>query len=65
MPAASRKRNKGKERKAKKKEVENGKSYNSWQCWARGKNPNGVVIFPCNHGLAEVPRTNLILFLAT
>ena len=37
MPASSRKRNKGKDRKAKKEESKRIEMYNDWQSWARGK----------------------------
>ena len=54
----SRKRNKGKERKAKKAEVESEKIENkrrvvrtTWQCLARGVDLNGQSI-ECNHGIA-------------
>jgi len=64
MPASSRKRNKGKERKAKKaaekevaiqeqNEVERRWLMNSWQNWIRGDIKGGLTI-QCSHGLEEV-----------
>jgi len=62
MPASSRKKNKGKDRKAKKEESKRLKAYNDWQNWARGKSKkiygiaSGQVleIPQCNHGLVAV-----------
>ena len=64
----SRKRNKGKERKAKKAEqkverIENEKMvvHKRWQGWARGENmlDNGSIITQCNHGCAlMIPHDN-------
>ena len=51
----SRKRNKGKERKAKKAEQELKIVRERWQGWARGKNmlkEDGSIITQCNHGCA-------------
>jgi len=57
MPASSRKRNKGKDRKAKKaaeKEVaKRVEAKNTWYNWARG-NMSGAVFIECNHGFGEV-----------
>ena len=57
MPPSSRKRNKGKDRKAKKR-IE---MYNTWQNWARGESKNlfsgsrqVLEVKPCNHGLVPV-----------
>jgi len=59
MPSSSRKnrkRNKGKERKAKKEEAVRVDIYTKWHSWATGKTPEkDVVIVHCNHGLAAVP----------
>ena len=62
---ASRKRNKGKERKPKKAEVESEKIENrrrvvqtTWQCWAGGGD-NGRAISQCNHGCnVTIPDDN-------
>ena len=60
MPASSRKRNKGKDRKAKKEESKRIEMYNDWQNWARGKsiilNVAGVFqrVELCNHGFGTV-----------
>jgi len=62
MPASSRKRNKGKDRKAKKEESKRIEMYNDWQSWARGKSKKiyGVTlgleleIPQCNHGLIAI-----------
>lgn len=61
MPASSRKKNKGKERKAKKAESERVNCYNNWQDWARGNLSSatfgGVDVgatgehVQCSHGL--------------
>ena len=70
----SRKRNKGKERKAKKAELEAEKEAerieivrNRWKNWARGVDINGRVKTQCNHGVDLVipdgdnhPVTNFI-----
>ena len=50
MPASSRKRNKGKDRKAKREESKRVLIYNTWHDWARGDMGEAVVI-RCNHGL--------------
>ena len=52
MPATSRKRNKGKDRKAKKEETERVKMHNMWQSWARGG--MGGISIQCNHGFGEL-----------
>ena len=49
---ASRKRNKGKERKAKKEETERNRVRNNWISWARGVDDNGRKIVHCDHGCA-------------
>ena len=59
----SRKRNKGKERKAKKAEHERGMARETWQGWARGEDllKNGRIITQCNHGcdlLLMIPNAN-------
>ena len=54
MPS-SRKRNKGKERKAKKEESKRVEVHNTWKYWANGLEDDGTVVTQCNHGLAEVP----------
>ena len=62
MPASSRKKNKGKDRKAKKEESRRLKAYNDWQNWACGESKKiygvmsgQVVEIPqCNHGLVAV-----------
>jgi len=57
MPSSrNRKKNKGKERKAKKEEAERALVHNTWVDLANGlHNSNGTVVTQCNHGLAEVP----------
>ena len=61
MPASSRKRNKGKDRKAKKAANEEASKriqiYNDWQDLAKGKlvSSDGMLLnIPCNHGLVAV-----------
>ena len=58
MPASSRKRNKGKDRKAKKAAKEEASKriqiYNDWQNWARGLRADGTVVTQCNHGFDDV-----------
>ena len=57
----SRKRNKGRDRKAKKAALE-AEIYDSeklavrrvWHAWARGLDDSGGVITPCNHGGATI-----------
>jgi len=55
MPASSRKRNKGKERKAKKEEAERVGLQMVWRAWARGDMLYGgpTTIIQCNHGFGE------------
>jgi len=55
MPASSRKRNKGKERKAKKEESKRMAMYNTWHDWARGDMGNmGLAgVIQCNHGIEK------------
>ena len=49
----SRKRNKGKERKAKKEEKKRAEvNIWPWQGWARGEDKNGVKLIECDHGCA-------------
>jgi hypothetical protein len=72
MPASSRKRNKGKDRKAKKaaekEEAAMVELQKTWHGWARGNmGPWGgmeILDIPCKHGFSDVVRypTNLILF---
>ena len=54
MPASSRKRNKGRDRKAKKaaekEEAERVKMFNKWQGWTHAKRTDGIAIIQCNHG---------------
>ena len=63
MPASSRKRNKGRDRKAKKaaekEEAERVKIYDGWQNWARGLWANGTVVTQCNHGFDELVLPNI------
>ena len=57
MPASSRKRNKGKDRKAKKEESKRIQIYNDWQDLAKGNlvSSGGMPLnVPCNHGLVPV-----------
>jgi len=51
MPASSRKRNKGRDRKAKKEESKRVAMYDSWQGWASGRNRATGEHAQCNHGL--------------
>ena len=53
----SRKRNKGKERKAKKEEKKRAE-VNIWQGWARGEDKNGVKLIECDHGCAITTMPN-------
>jgi len=60
MPATSRKRNKGKERKAKKAaaeeaEIQRFKVDILWRSWARGEDNGTIVVTQCNHGFDEIP----------
>ena len=56
MPSSrNRKKNKGKERKAKKEEAERVDIYTKWKRWANGEQLDGSVVTQCNHGLAAVP----------
>ena len=56
MPASSRKRNKGKDRKAKREESKRVLIYNTWHDWARGN--MGKEVIQCNHGLeTTIPET--------
>jgi len=61
MPASSRKRNKGKDRKAKKamekEEAERVKMQQTWQKWARGF-MSGAAFIQCNHGFGELALTD-------
>ena len=50
----SRKRNKGKERKAKKEETEREEVRKLWQEWARGKAPSSRTVISCDHGRASI-----------
>lgn len=51
MVSKSRKKSKGRERKAKKEEAARERSYNNWKALARGKVRNGsVVVVQCDHG---------------
>ena len=50
MPASSRKRNKGRDRKAKKEESKRVAMYNIWQKWARG-NMGSAGVIQCKHDL--------------
>ena len=54
MPPSSRKKNKGRDRKAKKEEAKRAKVHTIWKLWANGLQCDGSV-YQCNHGLAEVP----------
>ena len=58
MPASSRKRNKGKDRKAKKEESKRIEMYNDWQVWATCMtlliSGTRQVVELCNHGLVPV-----------
>ena len=54
MPSSSRKKNQGKDRKAKKEEAKRAQVHTIWKLWARGLQCDGSVS-QCNHGLAEVP----------
>jgi len=51
MPASSRKRNKGKDRKAKKEESKRVTLYNTWQKWACGDMGRNRISIQCNHGV--------------
>jgi len=52
MPSSgNRKKNKGRERKAKKEESKKVELYNLWKNQARGKSAKGDVIVQCDHGL--------------
>ena len=53
MPASSRKRNKGRDRKAKKEEAERMELQKVWRGWAQG-DMSGAVFIQCNHGFGEV-----------
>ena len=54
MPSSrNRKKNKGKEKKARQEEVKRVEMYNIWRNWALGN--MGRVTIQCNHGLVEVP----------
>jgi len=59
MPSSSRKKNKGKDRKAKKaaekEEARSIQAYITWRHWASGERADGTVVTQCNHGLAEIP----------
>ena len=57
MPSSSRKKNKGRDRKAKKAEAERVANYNTWQGWASGRNMGATgEHVQCSHGLeATVP----------
>ena len=61
----SRKRNKGRDRKAKKAaleaekvESERSEVRSVWHAWARGLDGSGGVITPCNHGSLTIPDKN-------
>lgn len=51
MPSSSRKKNKGKDRKAKKEEAQQMRIYNDWQAWVQGQDIGQRVPIQCNHGL--------------
>jgi len=51
MPSSSRKKNKGKDRKAKKVELERVAIYNAWRGWASGRNRTTGNQIQCSHGL--------------
>jgi len=54
MPSSgNRKKNKGRERKAKKEESKKVQLYNFWRNWVNGKDDNGRDIIQCDHGLVE------------
>lgn len=57
MPSSSRKKNKGRDRKAKKAESERVANYNTWQGWATGRNMGATgENVQCSHGLeATIP----------
>ena len=62
----SRKKNKGKERKAKKMEAERTRKRNEWILWATGVGKNGKFIrsIGCEHGCGEIPADiDLVSFL--
>ena len=54
----SRKRSKGKERKAKKEEKISEEWVNIWQRWTRGEDKNGVKLIECDHGCAITTMLN-------
>ena len=53
----SRKRNKGKERKAKKEETKRKEIHKSWQGWARGE-LYGKKVISCDHGCMGIPTND-------
>ena len=55
----SRKKNKGKERKAKKIESKRARAREEWKRWARGEDDQGRKIVKCNHGAnLLIPENN-------
>jgi len=55
MPSASRKKNKGKDRKAKKAEAERVANYNTWRGWASGRIMRATIEHvKCSHGLVTI-----------
>lgn len=58
MVSSSRKKNKGKERKAKKEQAERAKVRTLWLGWATGEEEYVTKTIECNHGCCLIPSAN-------
>ena len=56
MVSTSRKKSKGKDRKAKKEEVERTRAHARWLSWATGEEKHVWTITTCQHGCGLIPN---------